>query len=552
MSEGRHYFGAWLCLLMGLLRTEASGPEWGVYDSRLTGLESAREFERRTGVDPLIVSWREDFSRSFPMERCARIWGSGRVPLIRWDAEKGLNAWPKVTLDGIIQGDFDEYLRLWADEARQYDRPVLVHFLRQFNLGTRPWGLEANGGDGRKVAAVFRHVVELFRARGAGKVRWVWGANVFPSPAAEWNRWESAWPGDDVVDDVALDGLDFGDSGKASMPLTFDQLFASPMRRMRKLAPRKPILITEVGTARTDKGRVKWIRDMLLDLRAGLSGIRGIVWFHHSDAADWRVWPGDTVAFAGAAKEGADGDRREEFLSRPAWPLLLLPPKRDAPLQLPVWKASYVEGLSLSRLPSSLKEVPTLHLDAVSAVLAGRDLEPGQDFSAKVRVGWNMDALLVWCEVKDPTLGEGRKEQENIWDGDGWEINVGEPAPAGMRDRAWSGAGNHYRIQISPGGARQIEPSVALVRGADGGLVEWSDGLQFRSQFGVGNVTYRLFGVIPWSALGLTPAAEMRLPFNVSFSDGVNGHRVRQLIWSGGVHAYHTPGDWGILELSSP
>lgn len=531
-----------------LWKTEASDPEWGVYDPRQMRLEAAREFERRTGIDPLIVSWREDFSRSFPMERCTRIWNAGRVPLIRWDAEKGA----KVTLNGIIQGDFDEYLKEWADGAKLYDRPVLVHFLRQFNLGARPWSLEANGGDGRKVAAAFRHVVKLFRARDAEKVRWVWGANVFPSPAAEWNRWESAWPGDDVVDYVALDGLDFGESGKVSMPLTFDELFASPMRRMRGLAPRKPILITEVGTARTGSDRAKWIRNMLLNLRGGLLNLRGIVWFHHADLVDWRVWPGDAMIFGSVVQEGEDEERREKFLSRNSWFSWLFPPKKDPPLQLPVWKAPYVEGLTLSRLPSNLKEVPLLHLDGVSAELVGRDLELGRDFSAKMRIAWNQNALLVWCEVKDHTLGEGRKEREDIWDGDGWEIDIGESVPTGMKNRAWIGLGNHYRIQVSPGGASQIEPSVALVRGADGGLVEWSDGLQFRSQFGVDNATYRLFGVIPWRVLGLMPIPEMRLPFNVAFTDGEKGHRVRQLIWSGGVHAYHTPEDWGILELSPP
>jgi len=250
-------------------------PAWGIDDPRAPdSLEPVVEFKNFTGLDPMIVAWRENFSQRFPMEKCARVQAAGYLPLIMWDVD----------------------------------------------------------------------------------------------------------PGDSYVDFLALDGLDFGDESSASLPLSFEQLFASPVRRLRILARNKPILLTEVGTASVGVFRERWI-------------------------------------------------------------------------------------LEMANVPSALKDHPVLNLDSRFVTLVGHNLEKDGRLAARIRFGWNPTALIIWCEVDDSTVGDGRLEPEKIWDGDAVELDLGPPSDErsarmkGCKRRlVWSG-GAHYYHDSSEWGRLELLPS---------------------------------------------------------------------------------------------
>lgn len=525
------------------LSADEPPPVWGLDDPRVTqSLEPLREFQTRTGLVPTLVAWRESFSRPFPAERCGRLWKDHSLPLILMDvppSERGETS----VLEGVVRGRYDHPLRAWADAAARYREPVLIHFLRQFNQNTHPWSIAANDKNASLVPQAFEHVVKLFRDRHADNVRWVWGPNVFPLPAAGWNDWTKAYPGDAYVDFVALEGLDFGNSGTIALPMSFEQLFASPLRTLRGIAPRKPVILASVATARTAEEREWWLGDMATALMERFPMVRGVVWYNQSDKVNWMARERDAKSLRKLVSRAGPESARGFFLDHRSWSA------RDERVPAkPVWKIPFVAETELEKVPAALEESPRLDLSATEETLVGRPLEVEKQLGAHFRFGWNHYGLIVWCEVEDRTLGDARPEPARIWDGDSLEIGIGPVRlPKSEPDLA-----ECFRILVSPGGASQMKPVVALVGGRDGMLRQNLGGIAFESQFGISGRSYRLFGVIPWRSVGIEPTADSDVTFNVCVTDGFGGHRIRQLIWSGGPHYYHDAAEWGTLRLRAP
>jgi hypothetical protein len=84
----------------------------------------------------------------------------------------------KVPLDAnlpaVINGLHDQEIRHWAEDIRDYGKPV---YLTVFLHADRNWSLSsgvANGGIPEDVPKAWMHVQSVFRAVGANNVAWVW------------------------------------------------------------------------------------------------------------------------------------------------------------------------------------------------------------------------------------------------------------------------------------------------------------------------------------------------------------------------------------------
>jgi hypothetical protein len=77
-------------------------------------------------------------------------------------------------LPAIINGLHDQELRRWAEDIRDYGKPVYLTILLHAD---RNWSLSsgvANGGIPQDVPKAWMHVQSVFRAIGANNVAWVW------------------------------------------------------------------------------------------------------------------------------------------------------------------------------------------------------------------------------------------------------------------------------------------------------------------------------------------------------------------------------------------
>jgi hypothetical protein len=72
----------------------------------------------------------------------------------------------------IAAGDYDDYLRLYADSVRDFGYPVVIGFGHEMNAPWYSWGFEHVPAS--TFVAACRHIVTLFRAERADNVTWLW------------------------------------------------------------------------------------------------------------------------------------------------------------------------------------------------------------------------------------------------------------------------------------------------------------------------------------------------------------------------------------------
>jgi len=240
-------------------------------------------FTKATGVAPDVVTYYSGWLEPFRAVFAKAVAGHGAVPLVQLDPTD-------VSVAGIASGRYDGYLTAFAEAVRAYRHPVIVSFGHEMNGDWYSWS------DRHTPAAVFvaawRHIVRLFRARGAWNVTWLWTVNVIntqngiPSPA-------SWWPGSSYVTWVGIDGYYLWSSSM------FVSLFGPTIAAVRGVT-HDPILIAETAAAPAT-GQPAKIADLFAGVR--LYGLLGFVWFDAKGARDWRLSsPTAIAAFRRGAK----------------------------------------------------------------------------------------------------------------------------------------------------------------------------------------------------------------------------------------------------------
>lgn len=241
-------------------------------------------FAKTTGVSPRVVSyysgWYESFQASFAADAARH----GALPLVQIDPTN-------ISLAAIAAGQYDAYLRSYADSVRSYGHKVILGFGHEMNGNWYGWG---NKHTSPKVfVAAWRHIVDVFRHQNARNVIWMWTVNVIdkrmhiPSPAP----W---WPGSSYVTWVGIDGYYLKQSW------TFAALFGPTIKVVHALT-RVPIPILISETAAPSAYQPAKIADLFAGVRA--YGLLGFVWFDADNVEDWGL---STPAAIAAFRRGAN------------------------------------------------------------------------------------------------------------------------------------------------------------------------------------------------------------------------------------------------------
>lgn len=225
---------------------------------------------------------------SFDAGRARAAIARGATPVVAWepwDWTKGVNQ-PQFALSRIIAGDYDDYIRSWATEAKRFGRRVLLRFAYEMNGTWMSWSEGVNGNRPGEYVKAWRHVHRIFRQVGATNVRWVWAPNVV-SP--DFTPLKRLYPGDRFVDLVGIDGYNWGPTQPSwgSRWQSFDEIFRPTIRRIRKITSKR-ILITEIASTEVGGNKAAWIRETLAAFDR-YPYIIGFMWFNYDKETDWRI-----------------------------------------------------------------------------------------------------------------------------------------------------------------------------------------------------------------------------------------------------------------------
>lgn len=244
---------------------------------------------RAVDIIPWYQAWGSKDYSAFRADKVQQVLDRNAIPMITWepwDTKHGTHQ-PQFALRQIPKGKFDHYIWSWARGAAAIDGPILIRFAHEMNGNWYPWAIGVNGTTEQHYKDAWRHIVGIFRAAGADNVQFVWSPNKdYPgaTPLA------SVYPGDDIVDWLAIDGYNFGTASEGQSWRSFNETFKPTYDQLAEIAD-KPVMIAETGSAEIGGDKAAWIREGLdhANLTTAYPALRAVVWFNQVGSGNWPV-----------------------------------------------------------------------------------------------------------------------------------------------------------------------------------------------------------------------------------------------------------------------
>ena len=269
-----------------------TGPlEWGLYQ-----ILWSREYNEQLKTElsnfaskPNYVMFYRDLGRPFPKFAIDSIGNHGATTIVslelwQWHGQRSGSYLP-----AIRDGEFDDFFRRWAKDAKADGRRVLLRFGFEFNGNWFTWG-----GDPEAFVAAWRHAHGIFREVGASNVEWIWSPNVVSVPDTPANDMHRYYPGDAYVDWVGVDGYNFGDHhDEWHKWQSCASVFGGVLKDFQQHYPTKPVMLAEFGSAPGKPGqRAPWIRSAHATLLR-FPQLRAVIWFNYDKRRErepnWRI-----------------------------------------------------------------------------------------------------------------------------------------------------------------------------------------------------------------------------------------------------------------------
>ncbi|MBI4805014.1 MAG: endoglucanase [Desulfovibrio sp.] len=275
-------------------------------------IDSARlkVLRNQTGITPGMVTfflqWPKNPDGSpFPLESVKAISQANALPCITWEP-MFIEEDKEVAIDArdILSGRYDMYIDRFAQNAKQYQKSLMIRFAHEMNLERYHWGgpKESYGPQSpARYREMFRYVVKRFREVGAHNVFFAFCPNAesLPHPRrdnAGWNEAKAYYPGDDVVDVVGMDGYNWGTTqtrekhGWESTFRSFADIFGPIRLELVSFAPGKPVMVFETASAALGGDKAVWVNDALDTAKAW--NLVSFNWFEADKEVDWRLMTG--------------------------------------------------------------------------------------------------------------------------------------------------------------------------------------------------------------------------------------------------------------------
>lgn len=358
--------------------------------------------EADTGISPASVLWFEAWSneRAFPVQQARDLWERGIMPHWTWepwDPELSVTDPAQITLQDILDGDWDTYISQRGAELAELSMPIMVRWGHEFNGDWYPWATAHNGEDPQIYVQAYQRVHDLVTAAGATNVQWIWSYNNDSVPGEAWNQPAAAYPGDDYVDWVGLDGYNWG-FGPSWDPTgdhwrSFDSVIGDAYRTAMQIAPDKPVMIAEIGSTEDGGDKAEWLATAFADLAADrYPNIRLLTYFDTLKEEPWALTSSEAArdAFVTGASDAhfqGSGVELAEVVGGATPTPTVTPTPTPTPTQVP--RADCHAGLTVHSQWNDgfVGEVRVMNTSA--AVVEGWTLDFDLPPGVSVQTGWN-------------------------------------------------------------------------------------------------------------------------------------------------------------------
>ncbi len=522
--------------------TTLSEPVDGVYmglfrEGAPANMEIVRELEKKVGKNFASVMWYMDWSSSFPADSCDKVAKAGKIPHIVWEPWLWSDK-KRINLDSINKGEWDEHVRKWAKDIKKWGGFVFIRFAHEFNIEGYPWGIVNNGKNPKKYVDAFRRVKNIFKSEGATNAKFVWCPMNESWPQESWNDMHLAYPGDEYVDWIGIDGYNWGTTQDWSQWRSFKDLFRNVARDLWRRYPSKPIMIAEFASAPIGGDEAKWILDITSELKK-MPYIKNINWFDLHKETDWTV-NSSPKTFAAFKKMMNDSFYLSDSkgIDNVCSPSGMVVQRKKA-------QAKFASSaLNIDGDLAEWEGVSPLVVDKLVQVQEGASVWKGpEDLSGKIYVKWDKDNLYIAGNITDNVPLMNPNKKQNVWKGDAIEVCIGLDR-ASDKNRASFSKSDH-QMGFGVGDAKGNPPSIWLwTRNMEPG------GAQIAVKRSAKAKGYTFETKIPWADMsGYVPSEGDTIAFDCALDDADSGQRAIQMVWNGDFLFYKDPGVWGELQF---
>jgi hypothetical protein len=298
---------------------------FAIFQTEVNGLPSPQFADYKSAVGSL-PSFFEDY-RSWPTSATnsppAPLYFASEAALFQTDHLTPIISWSSdaTSLTTIVKGGTDAYaLAPAAALAKSYPGTLYIRLDWEMNGSWSAWNPSnsAQAGLGENPAtfvAMWQHVVNYFRAAGVTNVRWVWSPNVDGGTGTM----AAYYPGDNYVDDVALDGYNYAYTQGASWQ-TPKQVFGASYAELEGIT-HKSVIIAETSSVEANSteasqglSKAYWIQQ-LSSYVPTLSNVIAVCWFHQPALVNGY----GTVNFGVDSSSAALSAWKQYFVSNPQY-----------------------------------------------------------------------------------------------------------------------------------------------------------------------------------------------------------------------------------------
>lgn len=259
----------------------------GAFLADKPSVATVSKFQKDYGKKPALVLIFLDWGKYPDAGVVRNVYESGSALVVTWEPWRALQK-KAIDYDALLAGKDDVYIREFALKLKAVGNPVFLRFAHEMNGDWYPWSGQKIGGD--KYQRIFRHVREIFDQVGAGNTHWIFSVNAENIPKT--NTYESCYPGNRFVDDIGLDGYNWGTVQPWSRWRSFRDIFSGIYHDVRKRYS-KPVMITEFSSTSRGGDKARWVEEALRDVKK-MKAIKGLILFNFDKETDWYFPPQST------------------------------------------------------------------------------------------------------------------------------------------------------------------------------------------------------------------------------------------------------------------
>ncbi|HWY78914.1 MAG TPA: glycosyl hydrolase, partial [Candidatus Sulfotelmatobacter sp.] len=252
-----------------------------------TLLELEKKVDKQFAIVGVYQSW-GDKNNNFNRGWADNIADHNSIPLITWEPWVPVSGYDRsenkidqkeYRLVNITSGKFDGYIKSYADDIRDYSKPIIIRFTHEMNGNWYPWGSTLNTP--QEYIAAWRHVHDVFVKEGATNVTWLWSPNaIYTNPHVPYaDQINAFYPGDAYVDWVGFSAFNWAGRYKQNIWTAPTDLYSLTVSVLS--TSKKPLVIAETASADSQTGKTKadWVTLLAIYMKNNPQ-VKGVVWFN--------------------------------------------------------------------------------------------------------------------------------------------------------------------------------------------------------------------------------------------------------------------------------